>query len=141
MRRRRGMAGADQALELFLDALCNAFGGIIFISLLVCVMLQLSGKSAEPEPVDKVEQARRQMELTRLENENAKLEQLIESQERQLAGMVQTDDAELQEQFIKLTQEEGALGEERVVPMPASSPVLQRRRLLPAERPRRWESH
>ena len=106
------MAGADQALELFLDALCNAFGGIIFISLLVCVMLQLSGKSAEPTPVDQVAQARQQAELARLNQEIAKLEALIENQNRQLESTSKAENPQLQEQFISLTQQEAKLREQ-----------------------------
>jgi hypothetical protein len=45
MSRRRGSDDGTGSLDLFLDTICNAFGGIIFVSLLVCVMLQLSGRA------------------------------------------------------------------------------------------------
>ncbi len=43
MRRRRATPGSS--LDLLLDTVCNAFGGIVFIALLVAVLLQQTGAS------------------------------------------------------------------------------------------------
>lgn len=37
----------DGSLDLLLDTICNTFGGIVFISMLVVVLLNMSGTSAE----------------------------------------------------------------------------------------------
>lgn len=60
---RRRAAPAD-SLELLLDTICNTFGGIVFIALLVVILLQMSG--------DDVEQSRRDGETVSA----AELEQL-----------------------------------------------------------------
>ena len=43
MRKDRAGTNVEQALELFLDTISNAFGGIIFVALLVCVLLRFAG--------------------------------------------------------------------------------------------------
>jgi len=40
----------DGSLELLLDTICNTFGGIVFISMLVVVLLNMSGESASSQP-------------------------------------------------------------------------------------------
>jgi hypothetical protein len=48
MSRRRGQP--PDSLELLLDTLCNTFGGVLFIALLVVLLLQITGKRPEPAP-------------------------------------------------------------------------------------------
>lgn len=48
MSRRR--SAPPDSLELLLDTLCNTFGGVLFISMLVVVLLQLTGKSPGDRP-------------------------------------------------------------------------------------------
>ena len=40
----------DGSLELLLDTICNTFGGIVFISMLVVVLLNMSGETASSQP-------------------------------------------------------------------------------------------
>ncbi|HEX3871197.1 MAG TPA: hypothetical protein VHV77_12215 [Pirellulales bacterium] len=47
MRRRR--AAEMSSLELLLDTICNTFGGIIFLAILVGILLQFSGSAIKPE--------------------------------------------------------------------------------------------
>src|SRR4051812_32574075 len=42
MKRRRP---ADSSLELLLDTICNTFGGVLFLAILVCILLQNTGHS------------------------------------------------------------------------------------------------
>ena len=58
MAKRVGISDVNQSLELFLDTISNAFGGVLFIALLVCILLQLSGKNV-PDPETTREHARR----------------------------------------------------------------------------------
>ncbi|MDZ4819491.1 MAG: hypothetical protein SGJ20_11010 [Planctomycetota bacterium] len=46
MSRRRGMQ--NSSLELLLDTICNTFGGVLFLAILVCVLLQMSSPRASP---------------------------------------------------------------------------------------------
>ena len=50
MRRRR--FDATSGLDLFLDAICNTFGGIVFISMLVVVMINSTSISSDEDPTD-----------------------------------------------------------------------------------------
>lgn len=43
MRRRRRASQPTDSLELLLDTLCNTFGGILFIAILVVILLQMAG--------------------------------------------------------------------------------------------------
>ena len=49
---KRSDFNTEGAFELFLDTACNAFGGIIFIALLLSVLLQLSGATGDAAPGD-----------------------------------------------------------------------------------------
>lgn len=48
MRRRR--TGQASSLDLFLDTICNTFGGIMFLAILLSVLVQM--RSKEPKPVE-----------------------------------------------------------------------------------------
>lgn len=70
MSRRR--TSPPDSLELLLDTLCNTFGGVLFISMLVVVLLQLSGRPAgdQSEPnasADAIEGRRSTLEALRSE--------------------------------------------------------------------------
>lgn len=43
---RRSPPASNDSLELLLDTICNAFGGIVFISILVAVLLRMSGEKS-----------------------------------------------------------------------------------------------
>jgi len=51
---RRRPQAAD-SLELLLDTLCNTFGGVLFIAMLVTVLLQMSGKGAASRPREPID--------------------------------------------------------------------------------------
>ncbi len=46
MRRRLGRKTEQSSFDLFLDTICNAFGGIMFIAILVSILLQMKGVRA-----------------------------------------------------------------------------------------------
>ena len=48
MRRRR--SGPASSLDLFLDTICNTFGGIMFLAILLSVLVQM--RSKEPKPIE-----------------------------------------------------------------------------------------
>jgi len=53
MRRRRRSNSAD-SLELLLDTICNTFGGVLFIAILVVILLRMTGDNHEEEPTESV---------------------------------------------------------------------------------------
>lgn len=43
---RRRRRNADSSLELLLDTICNTFGGVLFLAILIAMLLQLRGRAA-----------------------------------------------------------------------------------------------
>jgi len=82
--RRSGRSGSQDSLELFLDAISNAFGAVIFIALLVCVLLQLSGK-AVPKPARRHDEDYAEWVQTQLRKAKSDAEELASWQSRWLA--------------------------------------------------------
>ena len=74
MARRRSESGTD-SLDLLLDTICNVFGGIILLAILVILQTQVTAASIpkpEPTDIDRVLEIRRlKMETLRLEDELA----------------------------------------------------------------------
>jgi hypothetical protein len=118
----------DGSLELLLDTICNTFGGVLFISMLVVILLNMSSEQAAVEPPD----AAAQEKLVRLEGELAasteELEQLqtaVALQQRVIdqvvdpdARQVLTDWQRQQGEFVRLLQARGVslghIGESQV---------------------------
>lgn len=81
MRRRRG--GSDSSsLEMLLDTICNTFGGVLFLAMLVSIMLAQTRRKAEAEAeAEEPRPAVSAAELVRLEADAARLAAEIESLE------------------------------------------------------------
>ncbi len=79
----------DDSLELLLDTICNMFGGIVLIAILLAVLSQQSGRQARPDP--KTPQATEQevkeqtARLAFLSNELVRVEQALEAQNKKAA--------------------------------------------------------
>ncbi len=70
------------SLELLLDTICNTFGGILFISMLVVLLLNATGKRIAHEPPDKAAQARLASLTARSREEIARLRKALAEQEK-----------------------------------------------------------
>jgi hypothetical protein len=86
MRRRADTSGSE-SLDLLLDTLCNTFGGVLFIGLLVVLMLQTSDSSPyqadndnQQTTADDLQTLRKELEIVREEREN--LRSAVEAQRR-----------------------------------------------------------
>src|SRR4051812_43846695 len=67
MSRRRTGPTADSSLELLLDTICNTFGGVLFISLLVVILLNHTGqafqrKAPSPAAQDELKRLRHDLD-------------------------------------------------------------------------------
>lgn len=54
----------DSSLELLLDTMCNTFGGVMFIAILLSVMVSIRGQESNdsvPEPESKIEEVKQQV--------------------------------------------------------------------------------
>ncbi|MCK6486268.1 MAG: hypothetical protein L6R00_19275 [Phycisphaerae bacterium] len=87
-RSRRGTDVSDP-FDLFLDTLCNAFGGIIFIMLLVCIQLPFLSRQ-DPEQLKQREKRRIEKldrEASALESEVASLRAIRDRQDHEIARL------------------------------------------------------
>jgi replicative DNA helicase len=64
------------SLELLLDTICNTFGGVLFISILVIVLLNMTSTQASLEPPTKEAQAALNQTTRRLELNRGEIERL-----------------------------------------------------------------
>jgi hypothetical protein len=80
MGRRRSL-GQD-SLELLLDTICNTFGGVLFIAMMVVLLLQQTSKDVPPPtPLPPAEELQAQgLKLAALTRELARLQQVRASQ-------------------------------------------------------------
>lgn len=83
--KRRDLKG--DSMELFLDTICNTFGGILLIALLVIILLQISGKasveSIKKDYVNEKEYKQAEDELTQLREEMDRLQNHMKIMEAQ----------------------------------------------------------
>tara|TARA_R110002095_G_scaffold114656_1_gene100061 strand:+ start:8235 stop:9149 length:915 start_codon:yes stop_codon:yes gene_type:complete len=81
-RARRDNNGSS--LELLLDTICNTFGGVLFISILVVILINISSDSARSRPPDEIAQTElmeMQLELEKSQDRIQKLQHVIEQQQ------------------------------------------------------------
>lgn len=71
----------DGSLELLLDTICNTFGGIVFISMLVVVLLNMSGDRAATQAPTPQDELALQSSLTELEAAQLRLDTLNKTRE------------------------------------------------------------
>ena len=101
-RRRRSNINAS-SLDLFLDTICNAFGGIIFLSILIAVLakMQDSRQSSKPSnentPQSEVDEFSRK--LKELQSDRRRIVTTIDSLEKLRGGADQSEVIELKEQI------------------------------------------
>ncbi len=89
MARRRSNQNTS-SLDLFLDTICNAFGGIMFISILISILVQMRGEQEhDPSPAKTISHAEARLmedEYEQLQRARETLRQEIASQEKLLVG-------------------------------------------------------
>lgn len=108
MARKPGASDVSEAFDMFLDTISNAFGGIIFISLLVCILLQISGKEQTVSVDDPVKQAILKNMLKNLEGEINDLLALRKTLDERLKDLPAAD-PELVAKYLRLSGEEQKL--------------------------------
>lgn len=97
MSRRR--AAGDSSLELLLDTICNTFGGVLFLAMLVSLMLTQTRRRTDETPADPAP-AVAAADLTRLDTKRDTLKRELEaltsqiSQARRIAAVLDVPDAD-----------------------------------------------
>lgn len=97
------------SLDLFLDTICNAFGGIMFISILISILIQMRGKDPESsdkrEGLSETEAIQKQSQLTELQRQVEIMSQTIADRERLLFNEDSTEARELQSRRDAMRQQ------------------------------------
>lgn len=104
------------SLELLLDTICNTFGGVLFIAILVIILTQLTGKTRRPEPQEAGSpEAVRLLgdKIARLRAEIATLRQVRSTQELLEDQLASTDNKTLAETRTQIRATRDALATER----------------------------
>ncbi len=106
-RRRRSSINAS-SLDLFLDTICNAFGGIIFLSILIAVLAKMQDSRQSPSssneniPQSEVDEFSRR--LKELQSDRRRIVATIDSLEKLRIGSDQIEVVELKEQISLATR-------------------------------------
>jgi len=104
MARRRSKVQSS-SLDLFLDTICNAFGGIMFLSILISVLLQFRGKESavqvDQPTISESESAQIEDRLVKLQSERMELVATIAALENSMVGEDQTEVIELQSRLVQ----------------------------------------
>lgn len=88
-RRRRG---PGSSLDLLLDTICNTFGGVVFIAILVIVLLQMTGSTQLDVPPGEAEQKELIALEARRDDVESRLKSLRETAAQQEAILTQITD-------------------------------------------------
>ena len=103
MSRRRRSSINSSSLDLFLDTICNAFGGIMFLSILIAVLAQMqdSRQSSKPsnENITQSEAEEFSRKLKELQSDRRRIVATIDSLEQLGIGEDQSEVIELKEQI------------------------------------------
>jgi hypothetical protein len=76
----RSHESVEGGLELLLDTITNTFGSVLFITMLVAVLLRMTGRtSADREPISKTEQARAEAQVAELSDEIDRLKAALDA--------------------------------------------------------------
>lgn len=123
-RRRRSKINAS-SLDLFLDTICNAFGGIIFLSILIAVLakMQDSRQSSRPsnENIPQSEVDKFSRKLKELQSDRRRIVATIESLEKLRVGSDQIEVVELKEQISQANRKlDQAVAEQSLVSLKLS---------------------
>ncbi|MFN9912049.1 MAG: hypothetical protein ACK53L_05675, partial [Pirellulaceae bacterium] len=102
--RRRTSQISSGSLDLFLDTICNTFGGIMFLAILLTMMVQMRGESEAPSAEASPDLSPPQImelmsELERLDRQYQELQQAIISLEKKAATPDQAGISDLQQQL------------------------------------------
>jgi hypothetical protein len=96
---RRRAARAQDSLELLLDTICNTFGGVLFIAILVILLLQQTSPNSAPPVETEITPAELQMLAIRWESVAGELSRLRENRRSQQTVVDSVAPADLRAQL------------------------------------------
>ena len=114
---KRGTTLDFDSLELLLDTICNTFGGVLFLAILVIILVQRTGASIDRNSVAGTEAHVTSTLRSKLEQRKAELQSLqraFQEYRTTLSGLATDDAAEQARHVLSLRDEVGALTSRRV---------------------------
>lgn len=127
----------DGSLELLLDTICNTFGGIVFISFLVVLLLSNTSEQVGSAPAEPLERSR----LIELENERASLTRQLERSRKAMAAsgeiqaaVVSAELAESAARYRQAEQREARLAQDKSEAVGRANEAQERINEVHAER-------
>ena len=115
---RRRSKPQSSSLDLFLDTICNAFGGIMFLSILISVLLQFRGNHSAGEvdqpTISESESQLIEEQIAKLQSERLELVATIASLERSMVGEDQTEVLELQSRLAQREKQREQMVKEQI---------------------------
>jgi hypothetical protein len=110
---------SDDSMELLLDTICNVFGGVLFLALLVCLLTQNAAQSMSNQlPSDellsmRVEQRKAELRLQEAQQQLATMQAQQGHLTQLLASLGKSSDPEVAEAYSALVVELSALSQQR----------------------------
>ncbi len=115
---RRRSKPMSSSLDLFLDTICNAFGGIMFLSILISVLLQFRGKDSfvdvDQPTISESDFQQLEDRMAKIQSERVELMATIASLEKAMVGSDQAKIIELQSELAQ-TEKKRAKAVERQI--------------------------
>lgn len=112
MRRRSHTSG--DSLELLLDAVTNAFGGILCLAILIIILVnQRSGRMRNPVEASQSSAVQQQVQVANLQSEVESLTHAIQEQEESLNKLKSESNADHYDRVIEMKQRISELEQER----------------------------
>lgn len=110
---RRARKKADNSLELLLDTICNTFGGVLFMAILVIILLQMTGNPQAADSIDSATEAevlQMQQQLAEARAEIARLQLAAGEHDAMLDRLARPDQRAAHQRLLGLRrQSEGLL--------------------------------
>jgi len=113
---KRSANSLGDSLDLLLDTICNTFGGVIFISLLVVILLNMTSETASVTPPTEKSHSTLVEQEERHREQRARLETLtkaVEQQQESIGKFVEPGTEELVREQQRLAAAHASLAEEQ----------------------------
>lgn len=109
---RKSSTADESSLELLLDTICNTFGGVLFIALLVIILLNTTSSDpteGEEQEVSKVEILKEENRRQQLTSELERLQKIDANNQSVMGKLVSPELLKLAQETKRIQQQEGQL--------------------------------
>lgn len=125
----RSRESVEGSLELLLDTITNTFGSVLFITMLVAILLRMSGRvTGEQEPVSKTAQARAEARVAESSAEIDRLKTALDALPASdpVLTQIESDVTAVVSETARVLAEDAAIAKEMVVDQERVAEIEQR---------------